>query len=177
MTTLTPVALSQDRVDTLGLRKALGRFATGVTIVTTRSATGTAVGLTANSFSAVSLDPPLVLWSLRRDARSAASFRAAGRFAVNVLAADQLPLARRFSASIEDRFPDTGTRPGLGGCLLIDGCLAHFECTLQQTIEGGDHLVFIGRVERAAQREGDPLIFANGAYCISGPTALAAAAE
>jgi flavin reductase (DIM6/NTAB) family NADH-FMN oxidoreductase RutF len=147
------------------MRHALGRFATGVTIVTTRHPDGKLEGLTANSFSAVSLDPPLVLWSLRREAPSLRSFAASGRFAVNVLGAHQRELSRQFATPSLDKFAAVAHECGLGGCPLIEGSLAQFECRLEETVAGGDHLIFIGRVERARYRDGEPLIFSAGRYC------------
>ena len=177
MKSLTPMAIDLDAIDRSGLRRALGRFATGVTVVTTRTARGRLDGLTANSFSAVSLDPPLVLWSLRRDARSLPSFVGAEHFAISVLAAEQQEIARLFSAQADDRFAIASTQEGIGGCPLVVGSLAHFECRLESKVEGGDHLIFIGRVLKASHRDGDPLIFANGRYCGASALISRAAAE
>jgi flavin reductase (DIM6/NTAB) family NADH-FMN oxidoreductase RutF len=157
---------SENPVDPRRLRHALGRFATGVTVVTTRHPDGKLEGLTANSFSSVSLDPPLVLWSLQRGAPSLASFAAAGRFAVNVLGAHQCDLSRHFSVPSADKFATVAHEPGLGGCPVLRDSLAAFECRLHDTIAGGDHLIFIGRVERARHRDGEPLIFSAGRYCV-----------
>jgi flavin reductase (DIM6/NTAB) family NADH-FMN oxidoreductase RutF len=154
-----------DPVDARRLRLALGRFVTGVTVVTTRHPDGKLEGLTANSFSSVSLDPPLVLWSLRREAPSLASFTAAARFAVNVLGAHQRELCRHFATPSLDKFATVEHEPGLGGCPLIRDSLAQFECRLEETVAGGDHVIFIGRVERARHRDGEPLIFSAGQYC------------
>jgi flavin reductase (DIM6/NTAB) family NADH-FMN oxidoreductase RutF len=147
------------------LRQALGRFATGVTVITTRHPDGRLVGLTANSFSSVSLDPPLVLWSLRRQAPSLESFTASGWFAVNVLGAHQCDLSRQFATPHADKFATIPHEPGLGGCPLLQDSLAQFECRLQDSLLGGDHMIFIGSVERARHREGEPLIFSAGRYC------------
>jgi flavin reductase (DIM6/NTAB) family NADH-FMN oxidoreductase RutF len=160
-----------DPIDPLHLRRALGRFATGVTVVTTRAADGSPVGLTVNSFSSVSLDPPLVLWSLQRRAPSLDSFTRAGWFAVNVLGAQQSDLSRHFATSHPDKFAAIDYAPGLGGCPLLTESLAHFECSVEHTVAGGDHVIFIGRVVRAAHRDGEPLIFSAGQYCV--PAALA----
>jgi flavin reductase (DIM6/NTAB) family NADH-FMN oxidoreductase RutF len=151
--------------DTRALRDALGRFATGVTVVTTRCASGKLEGLTANSFSAVSLDPPLVLWSLRKAAASLPGFAQAPHFAVNVLAADQHEISSHFARSRPDKFDGVDYRAGLGGCPVIADALASFECSMETQVEGGDHIIFIGRVHRACYRDGEPLIFAGGAYC------------
>ncbi len=151
-------------VDPLLLRRAMGRFATGVTVVTTRRDDGRLEGLTANSFSTVSLDPPLVLWSVARRARSFAAFSAARHFAVNVLAVEQLSLCRHFAAPHADKFAGIAIDAGLGGCPLLPDALAHFECVRETAVEGGDHVILVGRVLAASFRDGDPLVFAGGTY-------------
>ena len=157
------------------LRKAMGRFATGVTVVTTRGAGGKLEGLTVNSFSTVSLEPPLVLWSLARRAGSFAAFADATHFAVNVLASDQPHLCRHFATPSADKFAGISHRPGIGGCPLLDATIAQFECRRETQLDGGDHVIFIGRVLRVSHADGDPLIFAGGGYhCL---TALAGAGD
>jgi flavin reductase (DIM6/NTAB) family NADH-FMN oxidoreductase RutF len=156
-----------DTTDHRHLRQALGRFATGVTVVTTRSPEGRREGLTANSFAAVSLDPPLVLWSLRNSAPSLPSFLASGSFAVNVLAAHQSHLSRHFAFPRPEKFRDVASVDGRNGCPVLAEALAVFECATQTTIAGGDHTIFIGRVGHATYRDGDPLIFNSGKYCSS----------
>jgi flavin reductase (DIM6/NTAB) family NADH-FMN oxidoreductase RutF len=151
------------------LRDTFGRFATGVTVVTARSPDGKLRGVTVNSFSAVSLDPPLVLWSLRRNAPSLADFAASSHFAVNVLSAEQAGIAQRFAQAHSDKFQSVAWAPGLGGCPLIDGALATFECIVERQIEGGDHVIFLGRVGGSACRDGDPLVFNAGRYCTIAP--------
>ena len=163
--TVHSISFDQDVIDQRHLRHALGRFATGVTVITTRTADGKLEGLTANSFSAVSLDPPLVLWSLRRSASSLSSFADSGYFAVNVLAANQCDLSRHFATPSKDRFAEIDYAVGLGGCALLPDCLASFECSTEHTVTGGDHIIFIGRVLRATYRDGEPLIFSAGKYC------------
>jgi flavin reductase (DIM6/NTAB) family NADH-FMN oxidoreductase RutF len=149
------------------LRHALGRFATGVAIVTTIAPDGKREGVTANSFGALSLDPPLVLWSLSREAMSLQSFKVSPYFAVNVLAAHQRDLSNRFARPASDKFEGIDCPPCLGGCPTIPGCLALFECRLERTVEGGDHVVLIGRIERFSWRHGDPLVFSCGHYCLT----------
>ncbi|MCS0504291.1 flavin reductase family protein [Ancylobacter mangrovi] len=146
-------------------RRALGRFATGITVVTTRTAHGKLEGLTANSFSSVSLDPPMVLWSLRRQAPSLESFATSGCFAVNVLGTHQQHLCRHFATPRDDKFAAVPHSIGDHGSPLIEGAIARFECRTEQVIEAGDHLIFLGRVLRAAHRDGEPLIFATGSLC------------
>lgn len=158
------VSFTPDDVDHRVLRAALGRFATGVTIITTRTPEDKLEGLTANSFSAVSLDPPLVLWCLKRNAPSLPSFLGSGYFAVNVLAVAQGELAHRFATPHRDKFAGVAHVPGLGGSPLFPDTLAAFECSTESTIDGGDHVIFLGRVHRACQRDGEPLIFSAGRY-------------
>jgi flavin reductase (DIM6/NTAB) family NADH-FMN oxidoreductase RutF len=146
-------------------RAALGMFATGVTIVTTLSDNGEPVGLTANSFNSVSLDPPLVLWSLSQAAASLAAFRAGSHYAINVLAADQRELAERFAAKGSDRWSGVGSVPGVGGAPLIVGAAATFECFNRSRYEEGDHVIFVGEVERCAWRsEASPLLYHGGRF-------------
>ena len=151
-------------------RAALGMFATGVTIVTARSASGELVGLTANSFNSVSLEPPLVLWSLSRAAGSMAAFSAGSHYAINVLAADQKDLAERFAAKGADRFSGVGFDIGAGGAPLLHGAAATFECFNRSRYDEGDHVIFVGEVEHCATRAGaSPLLFHGGRYYTEHP--------
>lgn len=151
-------------LDARELRRALGSFATGVTIVTTFTRERGAVGLTVNSFSSVSLDPPLVLWSLSRRSPSLAVFEAARHFAINVLAAGQQQLSNRFASPIPEKFSGVGWSAGLDGVPLLDGCTATFECRARYQLDGGDHVIFIGEVERFARCSKEPLLFLGGRY-------------
>lgn len=150
------------------LRQALGRFATGVTIVTCVDAAGTRVGLTANSFSALSLDPPLVLWSLRQASPSVAAFRGAAHFAVNVLAESQVELSRRFASPVADKFAEGVWSAGQGGAPVLTGAAAVFECASVQAQDTGDHVLFIGRVLAMADLATPPLLFHGGHYHLLG---------
>ena len=153
----------------LALRAALGRFATGVTIITCAGPGGSPVGLTANSFSALSLDPPLVLWSLRQVSGSLAAFEASPYFAVNVLAESQVDLSRRFAASaMADKFAQGAWSAGLGGAPVLAGCAAVFECEVASRQVAGDHVLFIGRVLRLADLSVAPLLFQGGHYRMLG---------
>lgn len=152
-------------VDTRDLRNALGSFATGVTVITTLAADGSPVGVTANSFASVSLDPPMILWMPGRHLRSLSHFEAADRFAVNVLARDQADLSRRFATSGEDKFFGLPVAEGLGGIPLLEGTLATFEARTAALHEAGDHYLVLGTVERYSYRPGEPLVFQGGAYC------------
>ena len=150
--------------DPIALRGVLGRFATGVAVVTTRTAEGVPIGLTINSFSSVSLAPPLVSWCLRRDAASYTVFAAASTWAISMLAANQLDLARRFCGPTVDRFAGIAYRYAAGGAPLLDGAIAHLECSAFQGVDGGDHRIFLGRVEAYATGEGAPLLFHAGSF-------------
>ena len=151
-------------------RTALGMFATGVTIVTARAPDGSVVGLTANSFNSVSLEPPLVLWSLSRAAASMAAFSKGSHYAVNILAADQKALAERFALRGVDRWKDVGFDEGFGGAPLLHGCAATFECFNRSRYEEGDHVIFVGEVERFSHREGaSPLLFHGGRFYTEHP--------
>lgn len=146
------------------LRDALGAFATGVTVVTARDAGGRAFGLTVNSFNSVSLDPPLVVWSLSLASPNLPAFRACSHYAVNVLALDQAWLSQRFASREGDKFAGLETADGLGAAPLLPGCCACFECANEAQHAGGDHLLLIGRVERFSRFPKEPLVFQGGRY-------------
>jgi len=151
--------------DARTLRDALGCFATGVTVVTTRDGAGSPIGLTANSFSAVSLDPPLILFCLAKTSSNLARFRAAEHFAINVLHIGQQPTSGVFARSTEDRFQDVAWESWDTGAPILSGSLASFECATHEVVEAGDHLVFIGRVLRARfEPRRDPLLYFRGKY-------------
>jgi flavin reductase (DIM6/NTAB) family NADH-FMN oxidoreductase RutF len=150
------------------LRTALGRFTTGVTIVSCLDAAGARVGLTANSFQALSLEPPLVLWSLRCTSPSAGAFLQARHFAVNVLAEAQVELSRRFAATRTDKFDDGPWLAGPTGVPLLAGCAAAFECETASHQSLGDHLLFFGRVLSASEAPVPPLVFQAGHYRMLG---------
>jgi flavin reductase (DIM6/NTAB) family NADH-FMN oxidoreductase RutF len=154
--------------DAQAFRRALGCFPTGVAIITTIDGHGDPVGLTCNSFSSVSLDPPLVLWSLRLSSKSIDIFRQARAFAINVLADDQDDLSGRFASSSKshrEKFDGLACTAGHGGAPLVGACIARFECSMFAQHEAGDHVVFIGRVEQFDQgREENALVFYKGAY-------------
>lgn len=145
-------------------RRALGAFTTGVTIVTTRAADGTAVGLTANSFNSLSLDPPMVLWALDRRSLSLAAFEAAEHFAVHVLAADQQALSDLFATRGADKFGALECETGLGAVPLLRDCSARFQCRTAFRYDGGDHVIFVGQVLAFDETELPPLAFHRGTY-------------
>lgn len=158
--------------DARQLRRVLGRFFTGVTVVTTVDETGRAFGVTANSFTSVSLDPPLVLWNQAVAAPSHPVFRRAERFAINILAEDQISVSQRFSRPSSDKFEGVSVTTGLDEVALIDGCCAVLECRKVVTHSGGDHAVFIGEVERVSSNDRRPLIFGDGKYMGAQPFEL-----
>jgi len=151
-------------LDTRAFRNALGSFATGVTVITARGADGTLAGLTINSFASVSLDPPLVLWSLSLYSPTLAIFQNCSHYAINVLAQDQIPLSTRFASSLADRFAGLEFTAGSAGAPLLPGCCAWFECRNEMRHAGGDHLIFVGQVERYRQEPRAPLLFQCGQY-------------
>lgn len=157
-----------DVADQRALRTALGRFATGVTVITCVDAQGTRIGLTANSFNALSLDPPLVLWSLRQSSPSLAAFGAASHFAVNVLGEAQVDLSRRFAAPGDDKFGEGAWAAGEGGAPLLAGCAAVFQCQTVSRQDAGDHVLFIGRVLQFSEAPIAPLLFQAGHYRMLG---------
>ena len=151
-------------------RAALGMFATGVTIVTARSSAGELVGLTANSFNSVSMAPPLVLWSLAKSATSMHAFSTGSHYAINILGADQQDLALRFASRDADRFVGVDFVDGVAGAPLLAGAAATFECFNRSRYEEGDHVIFVGEVERCTQRTGaSPLLFHGGKFYTEHP--------
>lgn len=145
-------------------------FATGVTIVTARAADGALVGLTASSFNSVSLAPPLVLWSLGRQSASLAVLATGSHYAINVLAASQKHLAERFAARGVDRWQDVLHTPGISGAPLIAGAVATFECFNRSRHDEGDHVIFVGEVERCTHHAGvPPLLYHGGRFYTEHP--------
>ena len=149
---------------TVELRKALGQFATGVTVVTTRAADGSPFGLTVNSFTSVSLDPPLLLWCLGRSSLNFDVFRLAEQQLINVLAANQIDIAQRFATRGADRFAGVPWSPTDAGLPRLDGCSAWIECGVRSRYEEGDHLILVCRIESFEVVRGKPLIFHDSRY-------------
>jgi flavin reductase (DIM6/NTAB) family NADH-FMN oxidoreductase RutF len=151
-------------------RDALAMFATGVTVITARSTEGALVGLTANSFNSVSLDPPLVLWSLARGAASMAALSTGSHYAINILAASQKALAERFATKNIDRWAEVAFSEGLGGAPVLVGAVASFECFNRSRYDEGDHVIFVGEVERCTHSPGaSPLLFHGGRFYTEHP--------
>lgn len=153
------------RPDAAAFRTACGQFATGVAVVTARAQAGPPVGLTINSFSSVSLDPPLVLFCLGRDAQCLSGFDGADGFVIHVLSAEQQGLSARFATPDSDRFRDLDWQHGPCGPVL-PGALVRFDCRRHAVVDGGDHLILIGRVEAVSVPDAaaDPLVYFRGGY-------------
>lgn len=145
-------------------RRALGRFASGITVVTTWDGAGRPTGLTASAFTSVSLRPPLILVCVEHRAQSYPALRASGRFAVNVLGAEHEALSRRFAEAAADKFAGVPYHPGPAGLPLLPDALAQLECRTVHAYPGGDHTIFVAEVESATAREGEPLLYYRGRY-------------
>jgi flavin reductase (DIM6/NTAB) family NADH-FMN oxidoreductase RutF len=158
------LASDQTPIDPRDFRSALGAYATGVTIITAAGSDGKPYGLTCNSFASVSLNPPLVLWSLVLYSSSLNAFQNASHFAVNVLGASQQALAKKFAKSSDDKFSCVEWTPGLGGAPLIAGNVANFQCRSVNRYYGGDHVIFLGAVESYSYNRKEPLLFARGGF-------------
>ncbi len=145
-------------------RKVLGCYPTGVAVIATRERDGTPVGLTCNSFTSVSLSPPLVLWCLALYSPSLPAFLHTLHFSINILGAGQAGLSRRFSSPVADRFEGVAWDKGIGNVPLLAGCAAHIECRNETRHYSGDHVIFIGHALRVAASGIEPLVFAGGRY-------------
>lgn len=156
--------LTRDAVDPLALRDVLGQYATGVTVITTVGDNGSPVGLAANSFTSVSLDPPLVLWSLSLNAPSLSAFREHSSFVINVMCEQSKDLALNFSRPSENKFEDVKWCPGLDGAPVLEQASAVLECEVVDRIPGGDHEIYLGRVRRISKSEKAPLLFHQGKF-------------
>ena len=151
-------------LDAREFRDAMGCFATGITVVTARSKDGENVGCTANSFSSVSLDPPLVLWAIAQNANSYDAFMEAEHFAIHVLHAGQEDMSRLFATKDVDKFSEISWTEGQGGTPLLDDYSVRFECTTENLFEGGDHIIIVGRVSEMDNPDVEPLGFYQGKY-------------
>ena len=163
--------------DSRELRRTLGTFVTGVTVVTTVDEEGRFHGVTVNSFSSVSLDPPLVLWSQAVKSQSHPVFFKAERFAVNILAHDQIELSNRFAKSSQEKFAGLDVDVGLGGVPILRACSAWLQCRVLSRVPGGDHTIYLGEVDSIDRAERKPLVFGNGKYLRTDPHDLADGAQ
>jgi flavin reductase (DIM6/NTAB) family NADH-FMN oxidoreductase RutF len=159
-----PPESDAETLDPRALRNCFGSFATGVTVVTCIAADGRPQGVTANSFSSVSLAPPLVQWSIARSSSSLAAYLAASAFAINILTREQQDLSNHFARSEPDLFETVDSTPAANGAPLLPGALAQIECDTEQVIEAGDHHIILGRVTAARHDAGAPLLFFSGGY-------------
>ena len=150
-------------IDQRELRQAFGKYTTGVTIVTA-DVNGKKVGMTANSFSSLSLDPPLVMWSVRRSSTNFDDFLAASYFAVNVLSESQIEISQRFAKSSPDKYAGVTHATGVGGSPVFEDAAAIFECRTEAFHDGGDHVIMVGRVMKVVRTDQSPLAFADGRY-------------
>jgi flavin reductase (DIM6/NTAB) family NADH-FMN oxidoreductase RutF len=150
--------------DPKAFRRALGNFATGVTIITAEGANGEKVGVTASSFNSLSMDPPLILWSSMKDTRSCDVFETASHFAVNILAADQMDMSNHFARQQEDKFAGYEWEKGIGGAPVFPNCAGRFQCETYDKLDGGDHWIYVGKVVAFDDYGRAPLCFHQGSY-------------
>src|SRR6202161_2759499 len=158
------LASNQSPIDARDFRNALGTYATGVTVITAVAADGRPYGLTCNSFASVSLNPPLVLWSLGMFSQGLAIFQNASHFAVNVLGASQQALSNKFAKSSEDKFAGVEWTPGLGNAPILANCVANFQCRAANRYYADDNVIFLGAVEAYAYNRQEPSLFHRGGY-------------
>jgi 3-hydroxy-9,10-secoandrosta-1,3,5(10)-triene-9,17-dione monooxygenase reductase component len=163
--------------DPKDFRRALGMFGTGVTIVTTRADGGEPIGITANSFNSVSLEPPMVLWSLAKNARSLPAFQSAQTWNVHILSNEQEALSNRFARAGEDKFAGLPLDSAAGHAPLLQDCSARFQCTTAFQYDGGDHIIFVGTVTGYDANPHPPLLYVTGGYAVASPKSQAIATE
>jgi len=155
--------------DPKAFRRALGNFATGITVITAQTPAGEKTGVTANSFNSVSLEPPLILWSIDKRSGSCKIFEEASHFAVNILAADQIDVSNHFARPSDDKFADVTFTEGFGGAPLLQDTSACFQCESYETIDGGDHWILIGKVVAFEDAGRAPLVYHQGSYSVVMP--------
>lgn len=152
------------KIDAIALRNCFGKFATGITVITAVAPDGSKIGLTVNSFSSLSIDPPMILWSLDNRSNNLGALKAASHFAVNVLASDQMDLSNNFATREEDKFAGVEIFDGKCGMPLLKSTVAHLECKNVNQYPGGDHTIFVGEVEHFEISNKKPLLYTNGQY-------------
>lgn len=161
--------MTNGQIESGDFRAALATFATGVTVVTAPDRSGDPVGMTASSFNSVSMDPPLILWSVTKTALSASVFKAAEYFAVHVLSSSQVDLSNRFARSGEDKFAGLNVATNAFGCPVLAEFVARFDCQTWQVYEGGDHWIIVGKVIDIEKRNEEGLVFSDGSYATANP--------
>ena len=171
MTSSQKPAIKQYPFSDRDLRSALGGFATGITVVTAKNSRNQNIGITVNSFSSVSLDPPLVLWSIAKSANCFQDFFYAEYFAIHILAANQKILSDQFAAKDADKFSGLSCCEGIAGVPLLPSYNVCFQCTLEHRYEGGDHSIIVGRIHTLTDRSETPLVYLRGAYGSFAPDA------
>jgi flavin reductase (DIM6/NTAB) family NADH-FMN oxidoreductase RutF len=165
-------AITTNAVDPRFFRDVLGSFPTGVIVVTTVDELGKPVGLTASSFNSVSLNPPLILWSLSLKAPSLRAFRASDYFAINILSSEQQPLSKIFSTPAENKFENVNFKSGYGGVPILKDTVAHMVCRTYARYPGGDHEIYVGEVLEIEDRKHAPLVFHRGSFHQLSPSAM-----
>lgn len=165
------VEVGDPKLDPPSFRRALGQYGTGVTVVTTE-VDGALFGVTSNSFASVSLNPPLVLWSIRKESTSFEAFTSGKVFVINVLATDQTDLSSKFAKSGDDKFDGVSWEKGSNGSPVLHGAVASFECETRHLYQGGDHTIIVGEVTRFSRYERDALLFSQGRYAQADAAAL-----
>ncbi len=161
---LFEVAMTIQHINSIELRNALGQFATGITVVTTLTDSKEPVGMTANSFNSVSLNPPLVLWSIGKKSANYKEFVEAGYFAIHILAASQHAISNQFAQKDSDRFINLKCSSGINDIPILPDFAACFQCSIEHHYEGGDHTILVGRIIDFENRGQDPLLFHRGKY-------------
>ncbi|MES2261235.1 MAG: flavin reductase family protein [Pseudomonadota bacterium] len=161
--------MNTPKIDPRQLRDVLGTFMTGVTVITTQDKHGVCHGVTANSFSSLSLDPPLVLWSQSLTSRSHPAFDESGYFAINILADHQVAISNHFAQSRDDKFKGIAHHTGVGGVPVLEGCAAHLECVKEAVYPAGDHVLYIGRVLSIGHHNRRGLGYSAGKYVLAQP--------
>ncbi|MBL4893307.1 MAG: flavin reductase family protein [Emcibacter sp.] len=161
--------MTKQGFDQKGFRDTLGQFATGVTIITTLDKNGDPVGITASSFNSVSMDPPLVLWSLAKNAFSLSCFQNAEYFNIHILSADQEDISNHFARAGTDKFHDMDFRSGRGNTPVLNNYAALLECRTRHQYDGGDHIIFVGEVLSHHHNAKKPLVFHQGQYASTQP--------
>ena len=154
-------------MNTHNLRKALGSFVSGITVITSADSKQEPVGVTVSSFCSLSLDPPMVLWCIARQARSTPVFAEAQHFVAHILAHDQWHLAEKFATQGADKFGSSDWQSSEHGIPVLDGCAAHFECARDAVHEGGDHLIITGTITSFVTRDIEPLAYHQGRYALT----------
>lgn len=151
-------------IGSIEFRQALGSFASGVTVVTTRGETGEFFGITVSAFSSVSLDPPLIMVCIDKSSGSHDAFSQSGEFVVNILNSQQDLLSNHFASPLEDKFKNIEVEHCESGLPMLPEALVSLECKLADTLDGGDHTIYLGLIEKAHIREGEPLVYFKGGY-------------